>query len=110
MIFTFDTQAAFVAIAVSAGATVAWAALLIQSVLAFYEAREQRHRQLTMPIVGLLASIGTLASAVGFADQLGVIDTQISHAFMSLVASVGRGALFMGALLALASYRPPRRK
>ena len=71
-----------------------WCCLLVRMVYR----QDRRRRVLAMPIVGILASLGTLASAVGFA-QLG-----LDRDLISAIASVGRGALASGGLLALRHF------
>ena len=55
-----------------------------------------------MPVVGLLASIGTLASAGGLLIVVTGVD--IGLAPFSAVAAVGRGALLMGGTMALVFF------
>jgi hypothetical protein len=94
------------ALSISALAATIWLVLLVRMVWAMKHGRERRPYILAMPMVGLLASIGTFASAVGFAIQTGVIDLHISQEALSLVASMGRGALLMGGVIALGYYHP----
>ena len=94
------------ALVISVIAATIWLVLLVRMVLAMKRGRERRPYILAMPMVGLLASIGTLASAIGFGIQTGVLDFQISSDALSLVASMGRGALLMGGVVALGYYHP----
>jgi hypothetical protein len=94
------------ALAISALASIIWVVLLVRMVWAMKHGRERRPYILAMPMVGLLASFGTLASAIGFGLQTGMIDIQIEPQALSLVASMGRGALLMGGVIAFAYYRP----
>lgn len=96
------------AAAVSLGAIVVWAWLLLRIVVCNRHHTERRPVQLTMPIVGLIASAGTLFSVIGFAKQLGYIDIAMSNEAISLIASMGRGALLMGGIIALVAYHPPK--
>lgn len=98
----------FGAIFVSAGAIIAWLWLLVKMAICNHRRDERRPAQLAMPFVGLVASIGTLSSALGFAKQLGYIDIGISNEAISLIASMGRGALLMGGIIALVYYHPPK--
>jgi len=94
------------ALAVSVIAATIWVVLLVRMVLAMKLGRERRPYILAMPMVGLLASIGTLASAIGFGIQTGVLEVDISGEALTLVASMGRGALLMGGVVALGYYHP----
>ena len=94
------------ALASSAIAVTIWLVLLVRMVLAMKRGRERRPYILAMPMVGLLASIGTLASAIGIGIQTGVLEVDISREALTLVASMGRGALLMGGVVALTYYHP----
>lgn len=95
---------------ISGVASILWL-ILLERVVALLGAHvERRPFILAMPIVGLLASVGSLASAVGFGMQTGILDISISPTVLSVVASMGRGALLMGGVIALFYYHPPRRE
>lgn len=93
---------------VASMATVVWAAVWIRSVWAYSRHIEHRLTWLTMASGALLASVGALASAIGFAVQRGVLPEVVPQDVWSFVASVGRGALLMSGLIVLTHYRPPR--
>lgn len=78
-----------VAIVVSLVAVAAWAAVLIAQA----RADDERRTSLMMPVTALIASLGTLASALGFAQQTGTLTLNIDPQILTLVASMGRGAL-----------------
>ena len=94
------------ALAISALAATIWLVLLVRMVWAMKHGQERRPYILAMPMVGLLASVGTLASAIGFGIQAGVLDIQFSSQALTLLASMGRGALLMGGVIAFGYYHP----
>ena len=94
------------AVVVSLAAVVAWMVLTVKIVWSFHDHVERRPYILSMPAVGLLASVGTLASALGFALQRHLIDIPIHGEVLSVIASMGRGALLMGGVIALVYYSP----
>lgn len=100
--------AGWFAILISGLSVLAWAALLVKSFGGFQRHVIRRPMWLAMPIVGLLASVGTLASAIGFAYQTGLLSGEINQELFSLVASMGRGALLMGAVISLGYFRGHR--
>lgn len=88
-------------------AVAAWTLLLARSVWAYRMAAERRWAWLVMPLVGLLASLGTLAAAFGFAASRGIIGPLwLDPTTLSFISSIGRGALAAGGLIALLMYRP----
>lgn len=60
-------------------------------------------------VAGLMASIGSLASALAFASARGEIPVQLDPIALSFVASMGRGALIMGAVIAFSYFEYLRR-
>jgi len=94
------------AVFISAASVVAWSVLTVRILSSFRAHVEKRPYILSMPAVGLLASLGTLASALGFALQRHLIEVPISPEALSITASMGRGALLMGGVVALAYYHP----
>ena len=56
----------------------------------------------------LLASIGTLASSIGYGMQQGVIVLDIPQPWFSLIASMGRGALLAAGAIVLTHTRLPK--
>ena len=105
-----DPTLPIVALAVGGAATAVWSVVLYRSVRAWYSGIELRSSYVVMAGTAWLASLGTLASAVGFAIQRGAIPEIVSPDLMSLVASMGRGALLMGGLVIVTHYRPPEHK
>jgi len=103
-----DDQARL-ALVISLASSVVWFLLLIMILRSFKQHIERRPYILSMPLVGLIASVGTLASAIGFAEQIGVIDFALAPEVLTIIASMGRGALLMGGALALAYYTPGTR-
>jgi len=99
--------APYIALATGGLAVIVWTILLVRSIWAYRDERERRWHWLVMPTVGVLASLGTLASALGFAMQRGVFtEFAADPILLSFVSSMGRGALAMGGLVALMLYRP----
>jgi hypothetical protein len=86
-------------------AIMAWLLLLIRMAVAYLRREERRSYIMMMPVVGFLASLGGFASALGFALGSGW-SIPIERDTITQIASMGRGALFMGGLLALGFYRP----
>jgi len=92
-----------IALVTALAAVACWSLLTIRVLT-----RGDRRRQMVvMAIVGTLASIGTLGSALAFGSVHGV-SLGVDPYILSLVASTGRGALAMGGLIALRrlSWRP----
>lgn len=101
-----DPSAVYVAIIVSTMSVGIWMVLALRMVWFVAHGHERRPFILAMPAVGLLAAVGTLASAVGFGISSGIIHLDIPQALLTMVASMGRGGLLMGGVIALAYYRP----
>lgn len=99
--------AAFVALMISLAAIGVWLAALVRILVDVHAGKEQRRHVLVMPLVGILAAVGTSASAIGFGIQTGEIHLAFNSVALSVVASMGRGALLMGGLLVLIYYREP---
>lgn len=101
-----ELEAFGVALATATLSTFAWGYVLVRSISAYTHKAEHRPMWLAMPITGVLVSIGTFASAIGFGISSGVLDFQINFAVLSLIASMGRGALLMAGIIAAAYYHP----
>ena len=99
-----------IAIATGVLATVIWTVVFGRSLRALGEGTEHRKQFVLMAATAWLASIGALSSSLGYATQLGLIGWSVPLDAMTFVASVGRGALFMGGLIVLTHYRPPRKE
>ena len=101
------TDPSTVAIALGTGlaAVVGWTLLLVRMLFAYARREERRTVLLSMPTIGLVASLGALASALAYARGQGWL-IGIDPATLTLIASMGRGGLFMGALIALTVYHP----
>lgn len=92
------------------GAVLAWGIVLVRFAWWHRHRRLRRDSELAMPIVGILAAIGSLASAIGYNVQLGRLPMlPLPFELLTLTASIGRGALIVGALLVLVTIVPPRR-
>lgn len=105
---SIDPTAVYGAIAVSALSVCIWAGLGLRIIFKMRSHAEHRLFIMAMPAVGLVASLGTLASAIGFGISSGTFEFPLSQQSLTLVASMGRGALLMGGVIALAYYRPPK--
>lgn len=99
----------FGALFASLAAIVVWVLVLIRVfALAIWRDDDRRFTAFMMPLVGLIASVGTLASAIGYAQQIGSLDWHIPNDTLTFVASMGRGALLIGGLMVLIAYHPRR--
>lgn len=104
---TITLEPTAIGIAVSIAAVVIWSYLLLRSAAKY--GHEQRRLWFAMPVGGLIASVGTLASAwAGYASVHGIVFDPVA---ISFIASMGRGALLMGGIVAIFYYQPgPRAK
>jgi hypothetical protein len=105
-----DPTLPVVALAIGAAAAAVWSVVLVRSVRAWRAGIEHRASYVVMAGTAWLASIGTLASAVGFAIQRGAIPEVVPPDLMTLIASIGRGALLTGGLVIVTHYRPPTKR
>jgi ABC-type transport system involved in cytochrome c biogenesis permease subunit len=102
-----DPRFPYLAILTGLGSMLAWGLVLVREFWAVRYGVERRGSSwLIMPISAFLVSIGTLASAIGFAILRGVITLDIDPDTLSIVSSMGRGALLMAGLIVLTNYRP----
>ncbi len=101
--------AVYLGLASGAAAVCLWLVIFTATLRDVYCHRERRWSWVLMSGTALVASIGTLASAIGYGMQSGVIVLDIYQPLWSLVASVGRGALLAaGAIVLTHHYRPPK--
>lgn len=99
------------AIATSIVALVVWTAVVIRIYWCSNKTHTERRFSTTvMPLVGWVATLGTLASAIGFAQSAGVYDFGLDRGTLTFIASMGRGALLMGGIMVLVYYSPKPRK
>lgn len=103
-----DPTFPIVALAIGCAAALVWGVVLYRSVRAWRSGVEHRASYVLMAGIAFTASLGTLASSIGFAIQRGLIPEFVPPDAMSFLASVGRGALLMGGLIILTHYRPPK--
>lgn len=89
-------------------AVVIWSVVLARSLADWRRMAERRVTWVMMAGTALLASIGTLASSIGYGMQQGVIFLDVPQPAFSFIASVGRGALVMAGLIVLTHARPPK--
>lgn len=90
-------------------AIVVWTALLTLMVIRVREGKEHRTLALAMPITGALASVGSLASVTGLLLLIhDIVDSP--PILLATLAAAGRGALLMGAIVALGYYKWGPRK
>ena len=106
---TFDPRFPILALVTGFGAMLVWGIVMVRAVWAWRVGIEHRGMAwLIMPLGAFLAALGTVASAIGFAAQRGLVIINIDPDALSLVSSMGRGALLMSGLIVLAHYRPRR--
>lgn len=104
-----DPAFPWVALITGALAVLGWGVVLIRALRARTRGVEHRGTAwLVMPLGALLAALGSMSSALGGAVITQTISLDVSVEALSVVASMGRGALAASALIVLASYRPPR--
>lgn len=99
-------EAAGLAITISLFAIAIWGLFFLRLALVLIRRQDRRVGMAVMPLTGLLASIGTFASAVLFAQASGLFTIHIDPEAFILVAAMGRGALLMGGIIAFAFYNP----
>ncbi len=104
-----DPLVPVVALTTGALAALVWSVVFCRSVNALRRGVEHRKSYVLMSGTALIASVGTLASSVGFAIQRGAIPEFIPPDVLSVVASAGRGALLMAGLILVTHYRPPQK-
>ena len=95
-----------IGLVVGSAAVGVWSLVLVRSLWAWRTVEERRASYVVMAGTAFLASIGTLASAVGFAVQRGVLELAVNPDVLSAIASMGRGALLTGGLIVATHYRP----
>ena len=88
-------------VALSAVAVILWTAFLVLAIIR----REPRGSFYLMALVAILTAVGMLASAWAAAQAGGQTNIRIDRVTLALVAGMGRGALIMGGVFALAAYR-----
>jgi hypothetical protein len=103
-----DNFSVWVALASGAAAVTLWSVVFGRTLLDVRHRSERRASWVLMAATALLASLGTFASAIGYAIQTGVLGLDWSQPALSMVASIGRGALLMAAALVLTHARPPK--
>ena len=105
----FDPRLPIIALLTGSASAVIWALVLVREFLALRQGKERRGASwLIMPLSAFIVSIGTLASALGFAAQRGVVVIAVSGDTLSLIASMGRGALLAAGIIVFLTLRPPR--
>jgi len=100
--------AVYLGLASGAAAVCIWSVVFIRTMRDWSRHEERRVTWALMAGTALLASIGTLSSAIGYGMQSGVIFLDIPQPLFSFVASVGRGALLAAGAIVLTHARPPR--
>jgi len=101
----FTMTGPYFALFVSVLSILAWTGLLARTLLALRKRRERRVSALIMPAVGLMASIGTLSSGLAYWAAMSP-EFDISGEPLTLIASMGRGALLMGGIMAFVLLPP----
>jgi hypothetical protein len=101
-----DGFAAALSIATALGAVVVWGIELVRSLNAYRTGKEERcHAWLIMPLAAFVTALGMSASALAFSASRG-FNLSLDPVALSLIASMGRGALFVSGLIILTHYRP----
>jgi hypothetical protein len=85
-----------------------WSVVFVRIIRDWKHQDERRLGWVMMAGTALLASVGTLASSIGYGMQQGVIYLDVPQPMFSFIASVGRGALIMAGLIVLTHARPRR--
>lgn len=96
---TFLTGFSFV---ISSISVLIWFSFLVLNIKSMSNHEERRPMMFAMPIVGLLTSLGTLASVSAFLYITHVEPT--TPPILALIAAIGRGALLMGGVVGLMYY------
>ena len=94
------------ALITGACATLVWFVVVLRVLEAIARRKEHRTTYIGLIIMGLLVALGTLASALGSAMVRGEIVLDIDRDTISLIASMGRGALLMAGVIVLTTYHP----
>jgi hypothetical protein len=89
------------AVVIALAALAVWLLVLLRALLCRECRPEAKSAFLVMAVTGLVASIGTTASGIGFAMRNGILAVPIDPTTLSLIASMGRGALFAAGLIIL---------
>ena len=96
---------ASIALATGIGSVVMWAVVLVREMLRV--GTERRRNWWGIPALALVVSVGVLASAVASGGWVIGIDLDsTSRTALTLIASVGRGALLTAAVLMLIAPHP----
>lgn len=103
-----DELAVYLGLATGAAAVTIWTVVFVRSLRDWRHHDERRVTWVMMAGTALLASIGTLASSIGYGMQQGVLFLDVPQPLFSFIASVGRGALIMAGLIVLTHARPPK--
>lgn len=99
-----------IGLSVSSAAVAVWVIVVVRSIQAYHRGVEHRREFVIMAFSALIIAIGTLASAIGFAAARGLLPMVLDPDLVSMIASMGRGALLMAGLIVATHYRPPERK
>lgn len=105
-----SVAAVYLGLASGLAAVVIWSVVFVRSMLDWSRRDERRVTWLLMAGTALLASIGTLASSIGYGMQIGVVDLDVPQPIFSFIASLGRGALLAAGAIVLTHARPPKVK
>ena len=109
MIELGDPHLPWLAIGTGAASSLVWLLVLLREAIAIRRHQERRRTPyLIMPLAAFIVSVGTLASAIGFAMQRGTVTIDINPDTLSLIASMGRGAMLAAGVIVLATLRPPK--
>lgn len=102
----FPQHEAALALVLSGLSIFVWSILLGRCLAHRMHHKERRGGTSVMYLVGVIVSVGFFASAFGFAQNTDLVEPDlISPTVLTFVASIARGALFMGGLLLLVANR-----
>lgn len=91
---------------ISLSAVGAWFIVSFRMAASLYHRHERHISMVVMPFIGLLASIGMLASTVHTGQLTGELDLMLSGTMLTFLTSMGRGALLMGGIIVLFRCHP----
>jgi hypothetical protein len=100
--------AVYIGLATGSAAVCLWLVVFFRSIRDYRHHAERRASWVLMAGTALLASVGTLASSIGYGMQTGVLELALPQPLFSFIASVGRGALLAAGAIVLTHARPPK--
>ena len=98
-----------IALTTGFGAFFVWCLVLLRTIIAWSRGCERRTSWVLVPVTSVIVSAGMLASSLAFGISSGVVVIEIDAGVLSLIASMGRGAMLAAGAIVLAEYHPNRR-